>query len=411
MASIAQQYIFINRDYDYFTEWATKKGLTGYFNNRKKNNYNLLMMKYKKDRTETLKNFYNSQRKSANVRLERLFNEGLAQQELEKGSAKLLNLTEKDVLSEINSADLRSIAKKNNKQFIDNINYNINKNIDKLYDDYSKYQQLYYDINNSTGIKSISEINYKTIQMRALKPENGVVQNFPIDTFNKNLNKVVVDLVAKETINQLAKAMKESGEKIEVDIEEIPISSFDIGQSRNGFSINMRKGNNEIPISISANVEQFKNIRKASTIPSFNSNMQEIGTINDLIESELYDAGNSNVKRAYVYNMLHYADKMPNQVQEFTESLIATYADKIIAGTGFPIHPDSMVMIGGKAINIYDIIYPIVNMQNKENSYIYANIDIMKAGNRDAREAIEAYKNSKLMARANIMQYINTKLI
>ena len=81
MASIAQQYIFINRDYNYFTEWAIKKGLTGYFNNRKKNNYNLLMMKYKKDRTETLKNFYNSQRKSANVRLERLFNEGLAQQQ------------------------------------------------------------------------------------------------------------------------------------------------------------------------------------------------------------------------------------------------------------------------------------------------------------------------------------------
>lgn len=411
MASIAQQYIFINRDYNYFTEWATKKGLTGYFNNRKKNNYNLLMMKYKKDRTETLKNFYNSQRKSANVRLERLFNEGLAQQELEKGSAKLLNLTEKDVLSEVNSADLRSLAKKSNKEFINNINYNINKNIDKLYKDYSSYQELYYDINNSTGVKSISEINRKTSQMRALKPENGVVQNFPIDTFNKNLNKVVVDLVAKETINQLVKAMKESGEKIEVDMEEIPISSFDIGQNRNGFSINMKKGTNEIPIAISANVEQFKNIRKASVIPSFNSNMQEIGTINDLIESELYDSGNSNVKRAYVYNILHYANKMPDKVQELSESLIATYADKIIAGTGFPTNPDSMVMIGGKAINIYDIIYPILNLQNKESSYIYANIDIMKAGDRDAREAVEAYKNSKLMARANIMQYINTKII
>ena len=153
------------------------------------------------------------------MRLERLFNEGLAQQELEKGSAKLLNLTEKDVLSEVNSADLRSLAKKSNKEFINNINYNINKNIDKLYKDYSSYQELYYDINSSTGVKSISEINHKTIQMRALKPENGVVQNFPIDTFNKNLNKVVVDLVAKETINQLVKAMKESGEKIEVDID------------------------------------------------------------------------------------------------------------------------------------------------------------------------------------------------
>ena len=53
----------------------------------------------------------------------------------------------------------------------------------------------------------------------------------------------------------------------------------------------------------------------------------------------------------------------------------------------------------------------IINLQNKESSYIYANIDIMKAGDRDAREAVEAYKNSKLMARANIMQYINTKII
>lgn len=388
--------LFINDDPKYLEDWVNKNGLSNYLHRLKEENYKEIILKYKKDEVEKIKDEYNKEILSMRKIVADDFNTNKNNKALAQGLSLYGDLLEQQVLDRLSTID--TVSETSNSY--DKININIEKEYGAIKDTLSKDLEIHKKINSTSYNENTLSLK-KTLENINLrkKKENLETQlkSLPEKVFKEDLGRAVGNSLKEKMESMIDDSIRESGVQYTSSIERRTNSGIK-SINKDGVRVSINESPDSLMLKTQISIIEPEVIKtpKQENINLFSGTRQEIGAVGKLIESVAFDSKMSNYKRAYIYNTLRYGNTpgfFQSKYYDLKEAITNSYLDIVIEkNNATPINllnTSSIILENGKAINIYDILLNLQSSKNKIMSFIEGD---------NSSDEISSYRNNRLLA-------------
>lgn len=365
-----------NAPVDYFLDyWQSWRGTIDYFKIREEESKKVMMAKYKSVEFERLRHAFDMRKRRLAEAIEK------NEQQIKTVATSLggSSIESGEAILKVKTRELAELYKR---KLILRI-----QSYEAFYGtEITHYKTIEKYIKDAKILEKLEqEVKFENLVKLALS--SAVGKPMADTTTKKELNKAIKEIV-KESNGQLITA-PDKGKR-----------GFNIRAGNDMVKIDIHGSNDLINFLFSSN-DKYTKKNQISQQKHFSIDKDiDLGSVYTVMDNVLYDKNMNDYKRATIYNVLNSNGEMDAgftaQYMYMKNSIKNTYADKILKQAGTIGKEDTVLVVNGQLINVYDLLYNEKRRINKKMNLEAMLPPGLKHSGRRSYSLIGRYANQRI---------------